>query len=94
MAHELAQTFCRIVRPHRVDDFDPWLTSARDSGVTELHNFADGLVRDYAAVKAALTLPWSNGAVEAHVNKLKGLKRQMYGRANLDLLHLRLVHVQ
>ena len=92
--HELAQTFCRIVRQHRADDFDTWLTSARNSGVTELHNFADSLVRDYAAVKAALTLPWSNGPVDGHVNKLKVLKRQMYGRANLDLLHLRLVHAQ
>ena len=91
-AHELAQTFCRIVRQHRADDFDTWLTSAHDSGVTELHNFADGLVRDYAAVKAALTLPWSNGPVEGHVNKLKVLKRQMYGRAKLDLLRKRFLY--
>lgn len=91
-AHELAQWFYRIVRQRRPDDFDTWLASAHGSGIAELRNFAEGLVRDYSAVKAALTLHWSNGPVEGHVNKLKLLKRQMYGRAKLDLLQQRLIH--
>ncbi|GAA2037689.1 hypothetical protein GCM10009839_43770 [Catenulispora yoronensis] len=54
----------------------------------ELHYFADGLQRDNAAVTAGLTLPWSNGPAEGIVNRIKYLRRQMYGRANLDLLRL------
>jgi|GEM_PF-4901630 len=50
-----------------------------------------GIRRDYAAVKAGPTLEWSNGPTEGHVNRLKQVKRQMYGRANLDLLKLRLI---
>ena len=46
---------------------------------------------DEAAVKAALKYPWSNGPVEGHVNRLKTLKRQMYGRANFDLLRRRVL---
>jgi transposase len=91
-AHELAQWFYRIVRQRCPDELDPWLASANDSAIAELRNFAEGIVRDYSAVKAALTLHWSNGPVEGHVNKLKLLKRQMYGRAKLDLLQQRLIH--
>jgi transposase len=67
----------------------PWLTAALDSGITELRQFAKGLVQDLAAVQAALSLPWSSGQVEEQVNRLKLIKRQMYGRANFDLLKLR-----
>jgi transposase len=48
--------------------------------------FAKGLRADYAAVKAGVTLPWSQGPIEGHINRLKRLKRQMFGRARLDLL--------
>jgi transposase len=51
-----------------------------------LQRFAHGLRDDYAAVKAGVTVPWSNGPVEGHINRLKMLKRQMFGRARLDLL--------
>ena len=54
--------------------------------------FAKSLRGDYAAVKAGLTLSWSSGPVEGHVNRLKMLKRQMYGRAKLDLLEQRLFY--
>src|SRR5207253_7845821 len=54
--------------------------------------FAQGLRQDYAAVKAALTWPYSNGPTEGHVNRLKLLKRQMYGRAKLDLLRQRVLY--
>ena len=91
-AHQLAQDFCRIVRQRRADQLDTWLASAHQSGIPELRRFAEGIVRDYAAVKAALTLHWSNGPTEGFVNKLKLAKRQMYGRGKLDLLRQRLVH--
>ena len=62
-----------------------------DNGITELRQFAKGLVQDQAAVQTALSLPWSSGQVEGQVNRLKLIKRQMYGRANFDLLRRRIL---
>ncbi len=56
-----------------------------------MRRFALGLYEDYAAVKAGVTLPWSSGPVEGHINRLKMLKRQMFGRAHLNLLSRRFV---
>ena len=71
--------------------FDTWLTDARNCSVRAVVTFAAGLEHDGAVVRAALTLPWSNGQTEGQVNKLKLLKRSMYGRAKLDLLRQRLL---
>lgn len=72
-----------------------WLTRAAQKSVpSELRRFAFGIKRDAAAVRAAITLPWSNGPVEGQVNRLKTLKRQMYGRGNFDLLKLRFLSPQ
>jgi transposase len=60
--------------------------------VTELTSFVNGIRRDYAAVYAAFSRPESNGATEGHVNRLKYLKRQMFGRAHLDLLRIKVLH--
>ena len=77
--------------PSDVDTFDAWLADARDCGVRAVVTFAAGLEHDGAAVRAALTLPWSNAQAEGQVTKLKLLKRSMYGRAKLDLLRRRLL---
>jgi transposase len=58
----------------------------------ELHTFAAGIRQDLAAVTAGLSLPYSSGASEGNVNRVKALKRQMYGRASLDLLRKRVIH--
>jgi transposase len=58
----------------------------------KLRNFAQSLMRDYDAVKAALTFEWSNGPVEGQVNRLKLIKRPMYGRAEFDLLRQRVLY--
>ena len=84
----LAREFAAMIRQRDVTPFGVWLTRADDS---LLNNFATGLRQDEAAVRAALTLPWSNGPTEGHINRLKCLKRQMYGRAKLDLLRGRLL---
>ena len=67
---------------------DPWLERARTSLVA---SFANGVIKDQAAVSAAITSSWSNGQTEGQITKLKLVKRQMYGRANLDLLQARLI---
>ncbi len=85
----LAKAFTGLIRDRAPDRLDPWLRQARDSTVRQLQSFAKGLQDDYAAVQAAMTLAWSNGQTEGQINRLKTLKRQMYGRANLDLLEHR-----
>jgi transposase len=60
--------------------------------VTALRDFVAGIVGDIKAVRAAMSQPWSNGPVEGQVNRLKMLKRQMYGRAKFDLLRRRVLH--
>ena len=77
-----------MVRTRDADQLEPWLEEANDS---ELGSFAVGLEQDAAAVRAALTVPWSSGQVEGQITKLKLIKRQAYGRANLDLLRARLL---
>ncbi len=72
-------------------DFDARVTSASTSGTRALETFATGLAQDGAAVRAALSTPWSNAQSEGQITKLKLLKRQMYGRANFDLLRRRVL---
>jgi transposase len=88
---ELAQAFATIVRQRQASEFPAWLDKATHCQVAALRSFAAGLRQDESAVTAALALPWSNGPTEGHINRLKCLKRQMYGRAKLDLLRQRLL---
>jgi transposase len=87
-AYQLSQTFVSMLSERRGKDLDAWLVQAEHSGLAELKSFAQGLRRDYAAVRAAFSSRWSNGQVEAQVNCLKLQKRLMFGRANFDLLRL------
>src|SRR5690349_20740363 len=70
---------------------DAWLADARACGVRALETFAAGLERDGAAIRAALTAPWSSGQAEGQITRLKQIKRQMYGRASFDLLRRRVL---
>jgi transposase len=70
---------------------DPWMTAALATGEPALRSFVTGLRADQDAVTSGLSLPWSSGAVEGHVNRIKMLKRQMYGRASPDLLRRRVL---
>jgi transposase len=92
-AYQLAQDFRVMVTKRQEGALHRWLTEANLSGIAELQSLAAGILRDFDAVRAALTLPYSNGQTEGQVNKLKSLKRQMYGRANFDLLRKRVLHV-
>ena len=88
-ATALAEEFTGLIRDHAPDRLDPWLQRAGNSIVRQLQGFAKRLKADYDAVRAGVALAWSNGQTEGQVNRLKTLKRQMYGRANLDLLERR-----
>ncbi len=90
-ATELAQAFATMLRTRANASLDDWIRRVQASPFPALKSFAAGLQRDYAAVKAAFTWEWSNGRVEGHVNRLKFIKRQMFGRAKFDLLRLRVL---
>ncbi len=82
--------FATMVRQRQVDAFEAWIAECAVGPAPELRNFAASLEQDGAAVRAALTLPWSNGPVEGHIHRV--LKRSAYGRMKLDLLRQRVLH--
>ncbi len=90
-ACRLARAFFALVRDRDAAALDGWLAEAEQSDLPEMSGFALGIRRDRAAVDAGLTLEWSNGQTEGFVNKLKTLKRQMFGRAGLALLRERML---
>lgn len=88
---ELAHNFNRLVRERGGHQIEEWIKRATASSFPELRGFAAGLLNDFDAVRAGLTQHWSSGAVEGNVNRIKMIKRQMYGRAKLDLLRKRIL---
>jgi transposase len=87
----LTQDFAELVRQRQPGQLETWLERATASGLQAFKSFAHGLRADYEAVKAGVTLIWSTGPVEGQINRLKMLKRQMYGRAGIDLLRQRVL---
>ena len=87
-AREIITAFQAMIRKRSLAEFEPWLERARSSLIA---SFASGITKDQAAVRAAIVSPWSNGQTEGQIIKLKLVKRQMYGRAKVDLLQARLV---
>jgi transposase len=89
---KLVESFLLMLRHLQGQQLEAWMENVEQSHIRELQNFIQKLRQDQAAVQAGLTLPWSNGVVEGHVNRLKCLKRAMYGRAQFDLLRLRVLY--
>jgi len=87
-AREVIAAFQAMVRKKSLADLGPWIERARASLVA---SFANGVIKDEAAVRAAITSPWSNGQTEGQITKLKLVKRQMYGRGKLDILQARVI---
>ena len=90
-AYDLSQDFVHILKERKAQELTTWLRRARGSQVTELRSIAKSMQQDYAAIFAACSQSWSQGQVEGQINRLKCLKRQMYGRAQFDLLRLRVL---
>ena len=87
-AVELARTFSTMIKNGLADQFDDWIRTAEVGG---FKGFAESLRQDRDAVHAAMTLPWSTGPVEGQINRLKVIKRSMYGRAGFELLRQRVL---
>jgi transposase len=90
-ALSLADEFADLLRKRSLETLSDWLEKGEASPSPEIRRFAEGIRRDESAVLAAVTHRWSNGPVEGHINRLKTVKRQMYGRAGFDLLRARIL---
>lgn len=91
MAQQLALDFYRMLKTKNKTLLHPWFINVSESGLTELERVAAGMESDAPAVVEAISCSWSNGVVEGHINRLKMLKRQMYGRAGFELLRRRVM---
>jgi transposase len=87
----LAMRFRGMMRSGNADSLDAWLRDAVGSGIYGMRVFARGLRKDLAAVRNGLTTKWSSGQVEGQINRLKTLKRAMYGRVRVEVLRARLL---
>lgn len=90
-AQAFGTRFVRMLREHQGEALEPWLDEVATSGLPALGRFARKLRQDLEAVRSSLRMSWSQGQVEEQVNRLRLLKRQMYGRANFDLLRKRVL---
>ena len=86
----LVLSFRTLVRVGKPATLHRWMQRAKQTGIDALVRFVQTLQQDLGAVEAAVGTRWSNGPVEGHINRLKMLKRQMYGRAGIELLRARL----
>ena len=90
-AYQLVEKFLQMVRERTGEQLTAWLAEVQASRLQAFDSFVTGVLQDQDAVLAGLTLPWSNGPRDRHVNRLKLIKRSMYGRAEFDLLKLRVL---
>lgn len=94
MMRQLAMRFSGLFRGGSVENLDDWLWDAFSCGIYTMRRFANTLRQDKSAVQNAVTDPWSNGQTEGQINRLKTLKRSMYGRASIELLRARMLPLQ
>ncbi|MEU8964653.1 transposase [Streptomyces sp. NPDC048491] len=85
------RSFAEILTERLGQRLPAWLDAVRNDNLPGLHSLAAGIDRDRDAVIAGLTLPWNSGVAEGHVNRIKMLKRQMFGRAGFPLLRKRVL---
>jgi Transposase len=88
----LAEELAAMFRKQSATSLQQWLVKAEACASPDMKGFAQGIRQDEAAVAAAISQPWSNGPVEGQVNRLKMIKRQMYGRASFKLLRARVLY--
>jgi len=92
VAQALVEEVTAVLKDHDVAGWYAWLHRAEECAIPELSAIARGMWRDRSAVEAAVATQWSNGQTEGQVNRLKVLKRTMYGRAKFDLLRQRMLY--
>lgn len=91
IAQQLSLDFYRMLKMKNKSQLNQWFIDVSQSGLVDLQRVAAGMEADATAVHESISSRWSNGVVEGHVNRLKMLKRQMYGRAGFELLRRRVM---
>ena len=91
LMRRLAQNFRQLFNSGTGEQLDDWFTQAAQSGLRDVQTLATSLKRDRAALLTRVTLPWSNGPTEGIVNKIKLVKREMYGRGSFETLRQRVL---
>jgi hypothetical protein len=89
--YNAAESFCKIIMGDKVEMLSQWIEEYKDTVISKLKTFVTGIILDKKAVENAIAYPISNGVVEGFVNKLKTIKRIMYGRASLELLKRKMI---
>lgn len=92
LAYTLAQRFLHLMHEHQADQLENWITTCSASGIPDLETFAVGLQKELSAIRAPFILSYSTGPVEGQVNRLKLIKRSMYGRGSFALLRRRVLY--
>ncbi|WP_372367187.1 ISL3 family transposase [Candidatus Uabimicrobium sp. HlEnr_7] len=92
--YQLILEFRNMIRDKDHSSLNPWLSKALESNITEIIRFATGIKENLTEVENAFLYPYSNGLAEGHINKLKLIKRMMFGRAKFDLLRKRVLYQQ
>jgi transposase len=87
--YDLTQSFVKLMKERDFEAFDHWLLKGERCGLPDMETFTQGLQNDYQAVKSSLIFPYSNGPVEGQINRLKFVKRSMFGRGSFELLRSR-----
>lgn len=89
--HEFVHSFRKLMSTQDHQGLEPWMTKYEEVDIPAFQSFINGIKSDFEAVKNALYYSWNNGLLEGHINKLKTIKRMMYGRAGYDLLKRRIL---
>jgi transposase len=92
VGYHLKEEFQRILSQHDVEALDDWITNAAQSELKPFQSLAKGMTHDQEAIRNCINLPWSTAQCEGQICQVKLIKRQGYGRANLDLLRQRILH--
>ena len=92
--HTIVWSFKALLAARDPTQLEPWLDQAKSLGLREIDSFVEGLRRDPVAVRNAIALPYSNGLAEGSVNKLKVIKRIMYGRCSFNTLKLKTLSLE
>jgi transposase len=94
MVHGIVWQFKMILTTKDMPGLEKWIEKAQGLGISEMTSFANGLERDWDAARNAIVSPFSNGLAEGSVNKLKVIKRVMYGRCSFDTLRTKTLRLE
>lgn len=92
IVYQAVQSFRAIFQTKEIESLNMWIQSNNFSEIQHIRKFAQKLKKDFAAVSNSIKYDYTNSLIEGQVNRLKTIKRMMYGRANFDLLKKRVLY--